>query len=234
MAQATQPSWLSDVMLRSDSPLSEQIYTHLRDLIVTGRVPPGMALHEPSLAQQVGTSRTPVREALLRLRDDGLIDIKRQSGTFVAAIDANRVEEGMMVREALEPRLAEMAASNITDRILADLTFETDQMAKAVENSDSRSFIAADDRFHRMLVDASGFVHVAAIIQRVNAQLDRIRYLSASEPVRAQSALNEHRTIIDYLRAGDATGTAEMMQQHLTGSWALIRALLERQDEMLL
>ena len=223
--------WLSDVALHSDTPLSEQIYAHLRDVIVTGRLAPGIGLHEPSLAQQFGTSRTPVREALLRLRDDGLIDIRRQSGTFIAAIDANRVEEGMMVREALEPRLAAMAATRMTDRVLADLVFETDQMAKAVGQGDSRSFIDADDRFHRILVDTSGFLHVAAIIQRVNAQLDRIRYLSASEPIRSQLALDEHRAMIECLRAGDADGTAEMMQRHLAGSWIVIRRLLERREE---
>lgn len=217
----------SDAVVRAGGPLSEQVYAHLRDLIVTGRMAPGIALHEPALAQQFGTSRTPVREALLRLRDDGLIDIKRQSGTFVAPINANRVEEGMMVRDALEPRLAAMAVSNITDRALAGLVFETDQMAKAVENRDSRSFIASDDRFHRMLVDMSGFLHVAEIIQRVNAQLDRIRYLSASEPIRAHVALDEHRAIIECLRSGDATGAAEKMERHLRGSWTVIRSLLE-------
>lgn len=221
--------WLQDVVLTSETPLSEQIYAHLRDAIVMGWMAPGIALHEPSLAKQFGTSRTPVREAMLRLRDDGLVDIKRQSGTFVAPIDHNRVEEGMMVREALEPRLAAMAASNMTDRHLADLDFETDQMAKAIENGDSRSFIAADDRFHRTLVDASGFLHIAEIIQRVNAQLDRLRYLSASEPLRARAAIDEHRALLDRLRVGDATGSAEILQRHLDGSWVLIRELLAGQ-----
>ena len=220
----------ADLVLRADVPLSQQVYAHLRDLVVTGRLAPGIALHEPALAQQFGTSRTPIREALLRLRDDGLIDIKRQSGTYVAPIDANRVEEGMMVRDALEPRLAAMAVSNMTDRGLADLVFETDAMAKAVEHSDSASFIAADDRFHRGLVDMSGFLHVGEIIQRVNAQLDRVRYLSAAEPLRAQEALDEHRAIIDCLRDGDAMATAEMMQRHLNGSWTVIRSLLQRHD----
>ncbi len=225
----TSAPWFPDVILRSDAPLSEQVYAHLRDVIVTGRLAPGIALNESSLAQQFGTSRTPVREALLRLRDDGLVNIKRQSGTFVAPIDANRVEEGMMVREALEPRLAAMAASKMTDRVLADLVFETDQMTKAAEHGDSRSFIAADDRFHRFLVDTSGFIHIAEIIQRVNAQLDRIRYLSASEPIRTHMALDEHRAMIELLRDGDSVGTAEMMQQHLSGSWVVIRELLQRQ-----
>ncbi len=143
-----------------------------------------------------------------------------------------------MVRDALEPRLAAGAASNMTDRGLADLVFETDAMAKAVELRDSGSFIAADDCFRRRLVDMSGFLHVAEIIQCVNAELDRVRYLSAAEPLRAQEALDEHRAIIDCLRDrdrdgdgdGDAMAAARMMQRRLNGSWTVIRSLLKRQD----
>ncbi|WP_282609532.1 GntR family transcriptional regulator [Pelagibius sp. Alg239-R121] len=222
--------WLPDAVLRSDSPLSEQIYARLREVIVAGRIAPGTALHEPSITKQFGTSRTPVREALLRLRDEGLIDIKKQSGTFVAPIDPDRVVEGMIVRESLEPRLAAMAAEKMTDRILADLIFETGQMTKAVESGNSLLFIASDDNFHRILLDASGFPHIVEIIQRVNAHLDRVRYLSASEPVRAQTALDEHHAMIERLRAGDATGAAEMLLAHLEGSWVLIRELLAQQN----
>lgn len=223
-------TWLSDSSLQSDSPLSEQIYARLREAIVAGRIAPRTALHEPSITQQFGTSRTPVREALLRLRDEGLLEIKKQAGTFVAPIDPKRVEEGMIVRESLEPRVAAMAAERMTDRILADLLFETEQMTKAVETGDSRLFITADDNFHRILLDASGLPHIVEIIQRVNAHLDRLRYLSASEPERAQTALDEHHAMIGRLRAGDAEGAAALLLTHLQGSWVLIRKLLAQQD----
>lgn len=227
--QAVTVGWLPDVTLRPEAPLSEQVYGQLRDAIVFGHIVPGTALHEPSIAQLFGTSRTPVREALLRLRDEALLEIKRQSGTFVAPVDPKRVEEGMIVRESLEPRMAAMAAEKMTDRILADLVFETEEMTKAVAASDSRLFIAADDNFHRILLDASGYPHIVQIIQQVNAHLDRLRYLSASEPVRAQTALEEHHAMIDRLRARDANGAAELLLTHLQGSWVLIRELLAQQ-----
>lgn len=227
--QAVTLAWLPELSSQSDAPLSDQVYGHLREAIVAGRIAPGTALHEPSIARQCGTSRTPVREAILRLRDEGLLTIKKQSGTFVAPIDPNRVEEGMIVRESLEPRMAAMAAEKMTDRILADLLFETEQMTKAVETGDSRLFIAADDNFHRILLDASGFPHIVEIIQRVNAHLDRLRYLSASEPERAQTALEEHHAMIERLRARDAAGASELLLAHLQGSWVLIRELLAQQ-----
>ena len=222
-------AWLADVTLRPGSPLSEQVYERLRETIVFGQVAPGTALHEPSITQQFGISRTPVREALLRLRDEGLLEIKKQSGTFVAPIDPRRVEEGMFLRESLEPRMAAMAAERMTDRALANLLFETEQMTRAVANNDSRLFIAADDNFHRILLEASGFPHIVQSIQRVNAHLDRVRYLSASEPVRAQTALEEHHAMIERLRARDSEGAAELLLTHLQGSWVLIRDLLTQQ-----
>lgn len=220
--------WLGEFGVHAGVPLSDQAYTQLRDAIVMGRIEPGVALHEPSIAQHLQISRTPVREALLRLRDDGLVEIKRQSGTFVSPVDFDRVEEGMIVRESLEPRVAQIAAVKMTKRILVELTFETDRMEAAVEVGNSAEFIHADDCFHRILVDASGFLHIAQIIQRVNAQLDRVRYLSAAEPVRARAALKEHRMLIDLLKVNDGPGSAKMLLRHLKGSWATINDYIEK------
>ncbi|MGK0172824.1 MAG: DNA-binding GntR family transcriptional regulator [Gammaproteobacteria bacterium] len=81
-----------------------------------GSLNPTSAIHEPLIAEHVGVSLTPVREALQRLRGDGLVIIRKQWATFVAPIDLKRVEEGMLVREALEPRVIEIAATQLSDR----------------------------------------------------------------------------------------------------------------------
>lgn len=211
-------------------PLSQHVYAHIRAMIVTGEIAPSEALHEPTIAERFGVSRTPVREALLRLRDDGLVIIKKQAGTSVAPIDPARVEEGMLVREALEPRVAELAAATISERDLAALASETDLMADAVRSGDGRTFIEADDRFHRILVDAGGFQQIADIIGRVNAQLDRVRYLSTAQPIRSRLAVREHRALITSLRARDGAGVADRLRRHLQGSWVVIRAILSEQS----
>lgn len=219
-------SWLTDQSIRPGAPLSEQIHAQLRHAIVTGSIDPGAAIQEPLIAEHFGVSRTPVREALLRLRGDGLVIIRKQSGTFVAPIDPNRVEEGMLVRDALEPRVVEIAASRLSERELTDLDAETRLMAVAADADDGRSFIAADDRFHRILVAAGGFPHIAEIIGRVNAQLDRVRHLSATNRTRARAAVREHRALMKSLRAGDGAQSADLLRHHLEGSWALIRKIV--------
>lgn len=222
--------WLKDAVMRRDQPLPQQVYALLRRVIVEGRLEPGVALNEPAITRHLNISRTPVREALLRLQRDGLIELRPQSGTFVAPIDTTRVEEGMIVREALEARVAAITAERITDRVLADLETETELMAAAAERGDGRAFIEADDRFHRLLVDASGYAHIAVIIDQVNAQLDRIRYLSVTVPERPEASVNEHREIIGRLRRGDADGSAAALRQHLNNSWQIIRNVLAGLD----
>lgn len=219
-------AWLPRTAVASGAPLSEQIYAQLREAIVTGSIEPETALQEPLIAEHFGVSRTPVREALLRLRGDGLVVIRKQAGTFVAPIDPKRVEEGMLVRDALEPRVVEISATLLTERQLSDLDAETRAMASAADGRDSRSFIAADDRFHQILIDASGYPHIAEIIGRVNAQLDRVRYLSATDPGRARAAIREHRALIKHLRAGNGPQSADVLRTHLQGSWKFIREIM--------
>ncbi len=225
-AQDSESSWPEMAPLQPGTALSEQIYAYMRAAIVTGAVRPELVIHEPTLAKRLEVSRTPIREALLRLRDDGLVVIKRQSGIFVAPVDPVRVEEAMIVRESLEPRMAAIAAQAITKRTLVDLEFETDSMAAANELGDQRTFVEADDRFHRIIVDATGFMHIAKITAQVSAQLDRIRHLSAAEPVCADAAIKEHQTIIKCLRSGNANQSEAVLLQHLQGSWISIRQLL--------
>ncbi|MGI9423824.1 MAG: GntR family transcriptional regulator [Hyphomicrobiaceae bacterium] len=226
MARSRGLPWLSGATVGPDRPLSEQIYGQLRDAIVTGAIKPDTAVQEPLVAEHFGVSRTPVREALLRLRGDGLVNIKKQSGTFVAPIDPALVEEGMLVREALEPRVAEIAASRLSSRKLSALDHETRAMAVAADEPDGLAFIAADDRFHQILIEAGGFPHIAEIIGRVNAQLDRVRHLSATNRTRARAAVREHRVLIRSLRAGDGARSAELLHLHLQGSWSVIREIV--------
>jgi len=224
-------TWLSDEPLAADVPLSDQVYRQLRRAIVRGGLEQRTAIQDPLIAAHFGISRTPVREALLRLRNDGLVVIRKQAGTFVAPIDPNRVEEGMLVRESLEPRIVEVAVNKLSERQLAELDTETNLMAGAVGTSESQVFIEADDRFHQILIDACGFPHIAEIIEGVNAQLDRVRFLSATEPVRSRAAVREHRALIKRLRKRDATGSADLLREHLTQAWIVIRQILAEIQE---
>lgn len=227
MNEAAAVPWLAGARIGQSGPLSEEIYREIRSTIISGDVAPGTTVQEPLVAAHFGVSRTPVREALLRLRGDGLVVIKKQSGTFVAPIDPGSVEEGILVREALEPRVAEVAADRLREPELAALERETFTMKTAAAQNEKRLFIAADDRFHRVLMEASGFPHIAEIVGRVSAQLDRVRFLSAANRRRAQKAIKEHQAIVEALRSGDGERTAELLGRHLEASWVDIRKIVQ-------
>lgn len=217
---------LEGASVAAGASLSHGIYDKIRGLIVSGDLAPGTTIHEPQIAAQFGVSRTPVREALLRLRSDGLVIIKKQSGTFVAPIDPLSVEEGILVRGSLEPQVAEVAANQIQSSHLSELEQAIFTMRTAATQDNQRLFIAADDQFHRVLNEASGFPHVADIIGRVNAHLDRVRFLSATNAKRAQEAIQEHQTIIDALRDADGKQAAFLIRLHLEASWIEIRKIV--------
>lgn len=218
--------WLQHAKIARRAPLSEEIYGELRKLIIGGDVAPGRAIQEPLVAAHFGVSRTPVREALLRLRNDGLVIIKKQAGTFVSPIDPRSVEEGMLVRDALEPRVAEIAAAQLTGRQIAALEREVFTMKTAAKDDEQRAFIAADDSFHKILIEAGGFPHIAEIIGRVNAQLDRVRYLSVTNRKRARQAIGEHEALVGALREKDGPRSKDLLKVHLSGAWVNIRDIL--------
>lgn len=220
-------SWLAALERVDGRPLAEQAYAAMRSAIVQGEIRSGVPLNEKEIALRYGCSRTPVREALLRLRDDGLVIIKAQSGTFVAPIDRLSVEEGVIVREALEPRAIAAAAARIDREALHRLRYETDLMQAAGEEGDAKAFIAADDRFHRTIIDVSSYARIGAVISQANASLDRVRHLSALSNERCEASVREHGAIIDRLSVGDAEGASAALIAHFEASWRHIYAFFD-------
>jgi len=180
---------------------------------------PGQGINEPDVASLLSVSRTPIREALLRLQREGLVDIRPQAGTFVTSIDWNRVEEGMIVREALEIRAIEAAAINLTDQTVEHLLDEIRRMELAADRGDVDSFMAADDSFHGHLMQASGYHYIPTIIKEVNGHLDRVRSLSGQSSHRMPQVVDEHREIIAQMQKGTPASSAEAMLKHLKSSW---------------
>lgn len=219
--------WLDPPTVSRSAPLAPQIYASIRHAITASRLVPGDGLNELDIAARLGVSRTPVREALLRLQREGLVDIRPQAGTYVAAIDRHRVEEGMVVREALETCAAEEAARRITPAQIADLTAATNQMQTAARIADAAGFVTADDAFHAAILEASGYRGIPTIIDEVNGHLDRIRSMSGERPQRMPEAVAEHRRIIDALQSGDPAASGNALRHHLQTAWKTIRRLCD-------
>jgi DNA-binding GntR family transcriptional regulator len=233
MAALVQIESLGDWASTSRSrPIWAQVYERLRDLIAAMTLAPGLALSEKTLAAELGVSRTPVREALIRLSEDGLIDIYPQFGSFVAPIRMSAVLRAQFVRSALECALAQsaaqrgdMAAIGAVERIIID-------QGKAVRASDDAMFFELDERMHEALAVAAGQALVWPIVQQAKTHLDRVRRLLLPGDLKVRHLVGEHQSILEAVKRGDSSGAEAAMRAHLEGLQAGLPALSRQRPDV--
>lgn len=194
---------------------SDQVYVALREGIVTAELAPGRKLSENELAERLGVSRTPVREALIRLRDERLVAIVPQLGTFVTLISEDGVADAAFVREALECAAARLAAHRATADGLTDLQANLHAQERAHEDGDADAFDRLDDELHHRIAELSGHEIAWALARRANGHLDRVRRLSLPEPGYLAEMISEHRGLIAAIADGDADTAEDRMRHHL-------------------
>jgi DNA-binding GntR family transcriptional regulator len=210
--------FLDGVILSRQLPLSDQVYTLIRKAIVMGNLPPGAPLKEPDIAGRLGISRTPVREAVKRVSDEGLIEVFAQHGTFVSGIRRAEVEEAYIIRIALESESVERAAAVITPRQLQDIEDIHQAHETAVRRARYDEAIARDDALHRAIAEVNGLHKLWKVVDVTKAQMDRCRLLSLPDPGAGLETIAQHRSIIDALRAGHPERARQAMKQHLATS----------------
>ena len=194
---------------------SRRVYRCLRQRIVEMRMLPGERIIERDLAEELGVSRTPVHEAVLRLADEGLIEIVPRSGTFVARIPLGVLEEGILVRRALETAIIAQATQRFTPKGAVRLRRILGQQVAAVGSNDTRAFHHTDEMFHAALAELSGYPGVWPIIQQAKTQMDRYRQLTLPLEGRMQNVLIEHTEIMIAIESRDPTCAVRAMRNHL-------------------
>ncbi|HWT96020.1 MAG TPA: GntR family transcriptional regulator, partial [Terriglobales bacterium] len=140
-----------DARIDRSSPIPDQVYRLLRQAIITSRMPPGSVIIEKQITDQLGISRTPVRDAIRQLADERLINIRPQSGTYVALIDRHQLEEGQIIRRALEVEGIKLAAAHIDDAAIEKLRDLLALQERAAAKQRHEDFITYDDQFHRTI-----------------------------------------------------------------------------------
>jgi DNA-binding GntR family transcriptional regulator len=193
------------------------IYAELRRDIISLRRKPGDPILEREIALAHGVSRTPVREALLRLADEQLVEIRPQSGTFVGRIPVRALPEHILVRKALEELTARLAAENARREQVAGLDELIERQRKLAEAGDRDRFHEADEAFHAAVADAAGHPGIWTLIQQVKVQVDRLRRLSLPVPGRMRRTVDEHAAVVRAIEAGDPARAAERMAAHVHG-----------------
>jgi GntR family transcriptional regulator, rspAB operon transcriptional repressor len=191
------------------------IYRHLHASILSNALPPGTALQDKLLCAQFSVSRTPVREALIRLAEDGLVDIFPQSGTFVSRIKGDAIPEALDIRQALECLAVARATALAKPADIAKLDQVLARQAALAETGDTGLFHEADEFFHEMISLIAGRPGLWTLVKQVKLQIDRTRVLTLPTPGRMVQVVSEHRRVRDAIAAGDAAAAQAAMTDHL-------------------
>ena len=191
------------------------ICAEMRDAIVSLAFEPGAPLSEKELTERFGVSRTPVREALIRLAEEGLVDIRPQAGTFVARIPLAAIPEAVVVRQALEGALVELAAARADVAGAERLEKVIERQEAFAKLDDQTAFHESDELFHETIAALSGHPGVWRTVRQAKLQIDRCRRLTLPVLGRMGQVIAEHRVIANAIRAGDVRAARKAMQAHL-------------------
>jgi DNA-binding GntR family transcriptional regulator len=212
-------------------PARAHVYTTLRDAIVSGQLEPGRQISENELAARLGVSRTPIREALQRLREERLVAVVPQYGTFVTHISESAVSDAQFVREALECAAIRGTALRARDSDLAALEAIIRRQDAAREANDFDSFYVLDDELHQLLCDLSGHDIAWSLSQRAKGHLNRIRRLSMPEPGYMMEMIGEHRAVVAAVAAHDPDEAEQTLRHHLRMVLSTLPAIREQHPD---
>jgi DNA-binding GntR family transcriptional regulator len=186
--------------------LRDEAYERIRRAIIDGTLPPGTALRDADLAEQLGLSRAPVRQALLRLAEDGLVDSKPQSYTRVAEFVASDVKDARQVTRLMHEFAVRQAMTRFGPAEIARMRAANERFAAAIDAGDVAAAVVADDELHDVPVGLCGNRAVAATIDRYTPLLRRLEYARFSSAL-GRKSIRRHTKLIDAIEAGD-TDTA--------------------------
>lgn len=187
-------------------------YAQIRERIISGEDAPGTLLSENELAHHLGTSRQPIREALMLIGQEGLVEIRPQSGTYVTYLDADIVGQAQFIREAIEVASLADCARNITPEAAAGLYELLDRQDACTTREE---FYPLDEDFHRTLLAIAGHETAWATVSSAKGHLDRARYLGLSGYRGITEYAADHRHVLDAILAGDLSAAEDRLRSHL-------------------
>jgi len=195
--------------------LWERVHEHLREEILANRLPPGSVLGEVALAESLGVSRGPIREALGRLAAEGLVTVRPRRGAVVSALTAREFLEAYRVREALEALGIGLAVPRLTREEFGRLQELVDEQARHVERGNVDAFFQANAAFHELIVDGSGNETLKEMYRQLVSHMGRYRMRSLALRGSLRRSVIEHRAILRAVKAGDADKAVHLLSEHI-------------------
>jgi DNA-binding GntR family transcriptional regulator len=207
------------------------VLDHLRERIVALDLPPGMVLSRADLAAMYGVSQTPVRDALMRLEEEGLVDVYPQHKTVVSRIDIHSAQQAHFLRRAIELEIARVLATSPDIDLVRRLRAAIARQRAALASADFGGLAAEDQSFHREMYAAAGVPQLWDEVRRRSGHIDRLRRLHLPVEGKGEAIVRDHTRIVDAIARGDAEAAQRRVREHLSGTLSQLDAIRSRHPE---
>jgi DNA-binding GntR family transcriptional regulator len=212
---------------------SESVYHTLKESIIQLQLKPGEQISENDISSRLKISRTPVREAFIRLSLEHLLEVYPQRGTFVSKIDLGHVEEARFIREHLETAVVKLAAESFPPERMFELETNMILFERAYIDKQYVKMFELDEQFHETIARGSGKERIWTIIKQMKAHLDRVRVLTLASNYHGEEILSQHRAILYTIQSNQPDEAQQVMTQHLHLVLADLEALKRDYPEYL-
>jgi DNA-binding GntR family transcriptional regulator len=207
--------------------LHDELLERLRQMIIDGDLVPGEKVPEKELCERFAVSRTPLREALKVLANDGLVTLTPNRGAMIADLTLNDLEEAFPVMGALEALSGEMACANITDADIAEIKKLHARMVAHYEAREIKLYFRTNQHIHEMILSAAGNQTLTTLYRGLEGRIRQARYLANMSTSRWTQAVQEHEQIIAALEARDGPGLAKILKSHLANKFETVKDALQ-------
>ncbi len=205
-----------------------QVFEHLRELIIAMRLAPGTVLQRAELAEQFGLSQTPIRDALIKLGEEGLVDIFPQHATVVSAVNVTLARQAHFLRRSIELEIVHTLAQQPDAVLVTRLRDSIEVQRVLAERENYADFVLADQGFHRLMYEAAQVPELWTMVRRQSGNLDRLRNLHVPIPGKTQRVVRDHIAIVDAIAAGDPQVAQAALREHLSGTLAQLDEIRQR------
>lgn len=203
----------------------------LRAEIISLALAPGTVLSRQELQDRFGFSSTPIRDALMRLQEEALVEIFPQHATVVSPIDIERARQGQFLRRSVELELVRSLALKPDETLVEKLRSLIRQQTAFSDLGETAAFAAADQAFHRAMYEALGMGELWHLVRRQSGHIDRLRNLHLPKAGKMRDILRDHAAIVDAIAAGQPEAAQQSLREHLSHSLEFVDELRQSNPE---
>ncbi|MCI9124133.1 MAG: GntR family transcriptional regulator [Eubacterium sp.] len=211
-------------------PLRDVVFRTLRKAILKGDLKPGERLMELQLASKLGVSRTPIREAIRMLEQEGLAVTIPRKGAEVAKMTEKDMEDVLQIREALDDLAVQVACDKMTEEQLAELTLKMHHFENAVQDDQLEKIVEYDVAFHELIYEASDNPKLVTLLSNIREQIYRYRVEYLKEKENYPTLVQEHRAIVDALSQKNKKRVADVMRIHIRNQAEAVKNIIREQE----